>query len=67
VIAIFFCQLFIIQVGGRAFKLVPLSFNHHLQCIVIGSTMLVYAYIVKWIVPESFLNNFDLLREDAVV
>ena len=55
---IFVFQIIIVQIGGRAFMLVPLDFQHHLICICIGATMVVYTYIVKQIIPDSVLNNF---------
>ncbi len=62
VIGIFLCQLFIVQFGGRALKLVPLSFNHHLVSILIGSLSLVWGFIIKTVVPEGCLNSIHLLR-----
>jgi hypothetical protein len=56
-------QVVIVQIGGRAFMLVPLSFGQHFDCILIGSTMVIYGFIAKKLVPETFLNNFELLRE----
>lgn len=47
--------------------LVPLSFQQHLDCIIIGATMVIYGVLAKKLVPESFLNNFNLLRDDAKV
>lgn len=63
VVAIFVFQVFIVQVGGKAFMLVPLSFTQHFECILIGATMVVYTFLAKQLVPDSFLNNFALLRE----
>lgn len=62
VIGIFFCQLFIVQFGGRALKLVPLSMNHHIACILIGSLSLVWGFIIKTVIPEGCLNSIHLLR-----
>jgi Ca2+ transporting ATPase len=63
VVGIFILQIIIIQIGGKAFMLVPLSMDQHFKCILIGSTMVVYGFIAKKMVPDSFLNNFELLRE----
>jgi Ca2+ transporting ATPase len=63
VAGIFILQVVIVQIGGRAFMLVPLTFSQHFDCIVVGATMVVYGFIAKKLVPESFLNNFELLRE----
>lgn len=65
VLAIFVFQIFIVQVGGKAFMLVPLTLAQHFQCILIGATMLLYTFLAKQLVPDSFLNSFALLREGA--
>ncbi len=64
VIGIFACQLLIIQFGGKALKLVPLSSGQHLVCIVIGSMSLVWGFIIKTFIPEGVLNSINLLREE---
>ncbi len=51
VAAIFIMQIIIVQIGGRAFMLVPLSIGQHFKCILIGSTMVIYAFVAKKIVP----------------
>jgi hypothetical protein len=66
VVGIFLCQLFIVQFGGKALKLVPLSMSQHLVCIIIGALSLVWAVIVKTMIPDSFLNSIQLLREERV-
>ena len=38
--------------------------HEHFQCIVIGATGVVWAALVKMFIPESFMNNFELMRED---
>jgi uncharacterized protein YifN (PemK superfamily) len=58
VVAIFVLQIVIVQIGGKAFMLVPLSMTQHVDCILIGATMLVYTFIAKKVVPDSLLNNF---------
>jgi magnesium-transporting ATPase (P-type) len=58
VAAIFVFQIVIVQIGGKAFMLVPLSYSQHLDCILIGATMIIYAFLAKKLVPDSFLNNF---------
>jgi len=58
VVSIFILQIVIVEIGGKAFMLVPLSMAHHVDCILIGATMLVYSFIAKKLVPDSFLNNF---------
>jgi len=63
VVGIFFCQVFIVQFGGKALKLVPLSMGQHLVCILIGSLSIIWALIIKTIIPDSFLNSIQLLRE----
>ena len=62
VIGIFLCQIFIVQFGGRALKLVPLSFGQHLVCIIIGSLSIVWGILIKTVIPESILNSVHLLR-----
>ena len=51
VVGIFICQLFIIQFGGRALKLVPLTMNQHLICIAIGALSLVNGVLIKKLIP----------------
>ena len=63
VVGIFVLQIVIVQIGGRAFMLVPLNMSQHFDCICIGATMVVYGFLAKKLLPESFLNNFELLRE----
>jgi len=63
VVGIFICQLFIIQFGGKALKLVPLTMNQHLICIAIGALSLVNGVLIKKLIPESFMNSFTLLTE----
>lgn len=62
-VSIFILQIIIVQIGGKAFMLVPLSFSHHVDCILIGATMIVYGFIAKKLVPETWLNSVELLRE----
>lgn len=64
VISIFACQLIIVQVGGRALKLVPLTMNQHLTCICIGSLSLIWGFLIKTVIPEGILNSIQLLREE---
>lgn len=42
--------------------LVPLTFRQHFDCIIWGATIIVYSYLAKKLVPDSFLNNFELLK-----
>ena len=62
VIGIFVLQLFIVQYGGKTFQLVPLDTEVHIQCIIIGATGVVWNVIVKVFIPDSFMNNFAILR-----
>lgn len=64
VVGIFLLQLIIVEIGGKPFKLVPLSMSQHIQCIIIGATGIVWAALVKMFIPDSFMNNFKLLQED---
>ena len=57
-------KLLIIEYGGLTFQLVPLTATQNIQCIVIGATGLIWNVIVKVFVPDSFMNNFSLLREE---
>ena len=40
--------------------------NQHFECILIGSTVIVWGALWKLFVPESFMNSFELLKEDRV-
>ena len=64
VIGIFVLQLLIVQYGGKTFQLVPLSTDQHIKCIIIGATGVIWNALMKLFVPDSFMNNFSLLRED---
>lgn len=63
VIGIFACQLLIVEFGGRALKLVPLTMNQHLVCIMIGALSIIWGIVIKTIIPEGVLNSVQLLRE----
>lgn len=67
VVIIFVIEIVMVQIGGRVMMMVPLTAGQHIACIVIGFTMVVYASIIKVIVPESFLDNFELLKEHEKV
>ena len=62
VIGIFILQLFIVEYGGTTFQLVPLTSDQHITCIIIGATGVVWNILMKVFIPESFMNNFALLR-----
>lgn len=64
VVGIFFCQLFIVQFGGKALMLVPLSFKQHFICILIGSLSLVNGFILKKFIPEGVFSCVPLLNEN---
>ena len=64
VIGIFVLQIFITQVGGKAFKLVPLTAGQHFVCILIGSLALVNAVIAKSCIPDSLFNTIHIFHED---
>jgi Ca2+ transporting ATPase len=55
-------QTVLIQYGGFAVRLSPLTFNEHLTCIMIGMLSLVMGYITK-IIPEAFYQNFELFTK----
>lgn len=63
-VGIFILQLFIVEYGGETFQLVPLTLSQHLHCIMIGISGVIWNAIVKVLIPDSFMNNFSLLRED---
>ena len=63
VIAIFVCQLFIVEFGGKVLRLVPLSMDQHLICIAIGALCLVSGVFVKKCIPEYLFNSFSLFSE----
>lgn len=62
VVGIFLAQLFIVQFGGKAVMLVPLSAKHHIECIIIGSLSLLNGYVVKKWVPESCFKYISLFN-----
>ena len=63
VIGIFACQLFIVQFGGKAVQLVPLTTSQHLMCVIIGALSLVNGVIIKKFIPEGIFNTIPLLTE----
>ena len=63
VVGIFFCQTFIVEFGGKAVQLVPLSASQHLVCILIGSLSLVNGVFIKKCIPEGVFNSIPLLTE----
>lgn len=64
VVGIFILQLFIVQKGGKAFHLAPLSIEQHLICILIGSFSIINGIIAKTMIPETWLNNIKLFHID---
>ena len=62
VIGIFACQLFIVQFGGKALKLVPLSITQHLICILIGALSLVNGVFLKTCIPDGVFNQIHLFH-----
>ena len=62
VIGIFILQLLIVQYGGVTFQLVPLSMDQHIKSIIIGATGVIWNALCKLFIPDSFMNNFSLLR-----
>lgn len=62
VVAIFFCQLFIVQFGGKALMLVPLSFSQHFACICIGLLSLVNGFVLKKFIPDGVFSCIPLLN-----
>jgi magnesium-transporting ATPase (P-type) len=63
VVGIVLAQLFIVQFGGKAVMLVPLSVGHHLISILIGSLSLLFGFIVKKCVPDGCLSCIPLFSE----
>lgn len=66
VVGIFVCQLFIVQFGGRALMLVPLSAKQHIICILIGSLSLVNGFVLKKLIPDGFFSCIPLLNENEI-
>jgi hypothetical protein len=63
VVGIFVCQLFIVQFGGKALMLVPLSASQHCACMCIGALSLVNGYVVKKLVPDTCFNYISIFNE----
>lgn len=63
VIGIFMCQLFIVEFGGKAVQLIPLTSSQHLMCILIGALSLVNGVLIKKFIPEGVFNTIPLLSE----
>lgn len=64
VVGIFILQLFIVQRGGKAFHLSPLSVEQHLICILVGSLSILNGIIMKTMIPENWLNRSKIFHID---
>jgi magnesium-transporting ATPase (P-type) len=62
IIGIFLCQLFIIQFGGKALMLVPLTASQHLACICIGALSLVNGFVFKKFIPDGCFSCIPILN-----
>lgn len=62
VVGIFLAQLFIVEFGGRAVMLVPLSASQHFVCICIGALSLINGFIIKKFIPEGCFNCVPLFN-----
>jgi magnesium-transporting ATPase (P-type) len=67
VVGIFLAQLFIVQFGGKALMLVPLSASQHFVCICIGALSLVNGYVVKKCIPEGCFSCVPMLNETEII
>jgi hypothetical protein len=57
VAAVFVVQIGLIQVGGKAFHLAPLTAQQLVITILLGMTQMVWQAIYKNVIPESCLNS----------
>ncbi|CAK88204.1 unnamed protein product (macronuclear) [Paramecium tetraurelia] len=55
-------QILIVEFGGKAVKVTPLDFGHHLICILIGMCSLGIGYLIKQI-PDQYFQSIELFRE----
>lgn len=60
-------QFLIVEFGGKALMLVPLTFSQHLMCIIIGATSLLSGFAVKKIIPTGCFSCVPLFNENEVV
>ncbi len=67
VVGIFFCQLFIVQFGGKALMLVPLTASQHLSSICIGALSLINGYVIKKFIPDSCFSCIPMLNESEYI
>lgn len=53
--------MLLVEYGGLAVKVSPLSIDIHIKCLLIGATSLIVSVILKKI-PDSFYNTFPLFQ-----
>jgi len=56
-------QLFIVQFGGSAVTVAPLSLTEHLMCIGIGFTSLIIAFPIKLFLPVTWFDRLHMKEE----
>lgn len=54
VVSTIIVQMLIVEYGGYAMKVSPLSLHEHIVCILIASTILVVQYLIKMVPDELF-------------
>jgi len=62
----------LVEYGGRAVRVVPLSLNMNFICLIIGSFGLLWAVIIKLILPPSLfarlsINEKEMTPEEEAV
>nr|CAI38970.1 PMCA20 [Paramecium tetraurelia] len=57
-------QILIVQLGGKAIKVTPLDFGHHVACIIIGMCSLGVGYCIKQI-PDQYFQSIELFKEQV--
>lgn len=55
-------QILLIQFGGAFVRCSPLTFSQHVTCIVVASSSLGFAVLIKSI-PDAIFNRINLFSE----
>jgi len=60
----FAIQVLMVNYGGRAVRAVPLSMAENLACLGIGAFSLIWAVIIKLILPPSLFNRLAINEKE---
>ena len=58
-IATFLIQMFLARFGGEVVKTIPLTFLENVLCLIIGSSSLLFGFVIKTILPSRIHFSKD--------